>query len=591
MKTMFKGLPEQSLKSEFKIYKRLLRYVFPYRWYMAGGLGFVALYSVTNPAVIAFMKPLLDGSFVERDPVFIFWAPIVLIVLFAIRGVAGYLNGITMNWITGHVVYDIQREMVDRMVTLPTRFYDENPPARLIVRISSDVGQLTGAASSVLITVVRESLTVIGLLAWIFILDWTLSLAVLLSVPFILALVHYVARRLRQLNRASMQMGTKFLRNLINVSSSHRLVKLYQTEKFESERLAGIANEDRRLKLKLAMASGLTTPITEFISATVTAGVVYLSLTRVMTDPLTVGEFVSFMAALAMISTSVKRLLGVNAMLQNGLAACERVFYLLDQESEQEIGDKTVNNKNFKGRATFKSVTYDYPNSKTSALKNLSLDIEPCQTVALVGESGSGKSTLTALLPRLYELQSGQVLIDDVDIREYKLSELRKLIAFVNQDVFLFNDTIAANIAYGNIANANDEKIREAAKSAYALDFIDNLPDGFDTLVGEKGILLSGGQKQRIAIARAFIKDARILILDEATSSLDVNSEYQVRKAVEALGKGRTVIVVAHRLPSIERVDRIFVMSEGRVVEEGTHEDLLERKGRYYDLCSVYEAA
>ena len=591
MKTMFKGLPEQSLKSEFKIYKRLLKYVFPYRWYMAGGLGFVALYSITNPAVIAFMKPLLDGSFVERDPVFIFWAPIVLIVLFAIRGVAGYLNGITMNWITGHVVYDIQREMVDRMVTLPTRFYDENPSARLIVRISSDVGQLTGAASSVLTTVVRESLTVIGLLAWIFILDWTLSLAVLLSVPFILALVHYVARRLRQLNRASMQMGTKFLRNLINVSSSHRLVKLYQTEKYESERIAGIANEDRRLKLKLAMASGLTTPITEFISATVTAGVVYLSLTRVMTDPLTVGGFVSFIAALAMISTSVKRLLGVNAMLQNGLAACERVFYLLDQESEQEIGDKTVNNKNFRGRATFKSVTYDYPNTKISALKNLSLDIEPCQTVALVGESGSGKSTLAALLPRLYELQSGQVLIDDVDIREYKLSELRKLIAFVNQDVFLFNDTIAANIAYGNFANANDEKIREAAKSAYALEFIDNLPDGIDTLVGEKGILLSGGQKQRIAIARAFIKDAPILILDEATSSLDVESEYQVRKAVESLGKGRTVIVVAHRLPSIERVDRIFVMSEGRVVEEGTHEDLLERKGRYYDLCSVYEAA
>ena len=591
MKTMFKGLPEQSLKSEFKIYKRLLKYVFPYRWYMAGGLGFVALYSVTNPAVIAFMKPLLDGSFVERDPVFIFWAPIMLIVLFAIRGVAGYLNGITMNWITGHVVYDIQREMVDRMVTLPTRFYDENPSARLIVRISSDVGQLTGAASSVLTTVVRESLTVIGLLAWIFILDWTLSLAVLLSVPFILALVHYVARRLRQLNRASMQMGTKFLRNLINVSSSHRLVKLYQTEKYESERIAGIANEDRRLKLKLAMASGLTTPITEFISATVTAGVVYLSLTRVMTDPLTVGGFVSFIAALAMISTSVKRLLGVNAMLQNGLAACERVFYLLDQESEQEIGDKTVNNKNFRGRATFKSVTYDYPNTKISALKNLSLEIEPCQTVALVGESGSGKSTLAALLPRLYELQSGQVLIDDVDIREYKLSELRKLIAFVNQDVFLFNDTIAANIAYGNIANANDEIIREAAKSAYALEFIDNLPDGFGTLVGEQGILLSDGQKQRIAVARAFIKDAPILILDEATSSLDVKSEYQVRKAVEALGNGRTVIVVAHRLPSIERVDRIFVMSEGRVVEEGTHEDLLERKGRYYDLCSVYEAA
>ena len=574
--------------SDLRLYRRLLNYVLVYKWYFLLGLLFVVLYALTTPAVAVLMKPLLDGSFVDRDPFYIFWTPLVLIVLFAIRGIASYVNAVCMNWVMGRVVYDIQIQMVDRMLNLPTRFYDQNSTAQIIARISGDVNALTQAASSVLITVIRESLTIIGLLVWIFILDWALSLIIVISTPIIAALVRAVAKRLRKLYRDSMQMGAIFLHHLQEVTSYHRLVKLYQTERFESERLGDLANQVRRLKLKQTIAREIAIPSAEFISTLAIAGAVYFSLTRDLTNPLTVGGFVSFMAALALISSSMKRLLRVNETLQAGLAASERVFFLIDQQPEIESGDKNIDRQAMQGRMEFKNISFSYANSKVSFLNQVSLEIEPYQTIALVGASGSGKSTLTSLIPRMYELQDGQILIDGTDIREYKLSEIRDLIAFVSQDIFLFNDTIATNIAYGNLNNSSEETIRQAAESAYALEFIEKLPDGFQTVVGDRGIRLSGGQKQRIAIARAFIKDAPILIFDEATSSLDTNSEYQVRRALDALGEGRTVIIVAHRLSSIEKVDRIVVLHEGRIVEDGTHQELMRRKGHYYQLYTVY---
>ena len=577
-----------TLLSDLRLYRRLLNYVLVYKWYFLLGLLFVVLYALTTPAVAVLMKPLLDGSFVDRDPFYIFWTPLVLIVLFAIRGIASYVNAVCMNWVMGRVVYDIQIQMVDRMLNLPTRFYDQNSTAQIIARISGDVNALTQAASSVLITVIRESLTIIGLLVWIFILDWALSLIIVISTPIIAALVRAVAKRLRKLHRDSMQMGAIFLHHLQEVTSYHRLVKLYQTERFESERLGDLANQVRRLKLKQTIAREIAIPSAEFISTLAIAGAVYFSLTRDLTNPLTVGGFVSFMAALALISSSMKRLLRVNETLQAGLAASERVFFLIDQQPEIESGDKNIDRQAMQGRMEFKNISFSYANSKVSSLNQVSLEIEPYQTIALVGASGSGKSTLTSLIPRMYELQDGQILIDGTDIREYKLSEIRDLIAFVSQDIFLFNDTIATNIAYGNLNNSSEETIRQAAESAYALEFIEKLPDGFQTVVGDRGIRLSGGQKQRIAIARAFIKDAPILIFDEATSSLDTNSEYQVRRALDALGEGRTVIIVAHRLSSIEKVDRIMVLHEGRIVEDGTHQELMRRKGHYYQLYTVY---
>ncbi len=586
---MFNRLNPKSFFQDVRLYNRLLSYVLVYKWYFFLGLAFVALFSLTIPAIAMLMKPLLDGSFVERDPVYIFWTPLILILLFAIRGVAGYLNGVCMNWVMGYVVYDIQTEMIQRSLHLPKSFFDKHPAAQVMARITADVNELTDAASHVLITVIRESLTIIGLLIWIFILDWVLSLTLIVAAPLIATLVRFVARRLRILHRKSMQLGAKFLQHLQEVTTYNQLVKLNQTEDYESQRLSDYANQIRRLKLKQAIANEITIPVAELITTIAIAGVVYLSLIRDWSDPITVGGFVSYMAALALISSAIKRLLRINETLQIGLVASERVFYLIDQQPERERGDKTFNSRHFRGEIEFKNVTFNYAGSEISSLDNLSLKINSQQTIALVGSSGSGKSTLASLIPRLYEIESGQLLIDRVDVCEFRISEIRNLIAFVSQDIFLLDDTIEANIAYGNLNGATLEQIKLAAKFANALDFIEELPDGFNTIVGERGIRLSGGQKQRIAIARALIKDAPILILDEATSNLDTSSEYHVRQALQALGKGRTVIIVAHRLSSIEHVRRIVVLHQGQVVEDGSHKELMALRGHYHKLYTIFQ--
>ena len=586
---MFSRFNPKSFFQDVRLYNRLLSYVLVYKWHFFLGLAFVALFSLTIPAIAMLMKPLLDGSFVERDPVYIFWTPLILILLFAIRGAAGYLNGVCLNWVMGYVVYDIQTEMINRSLHLPKTFFDKHPAAQVMARITADVNELTDAASHVLITVIRESLTIIGLLIWIFILDWVLSLTLIIAAPLIATLVRFVARRLRILHRKSMQLGAIFLQHLQEVTTYNQLVKLNQAEDYESQRLSDYANQIRQLKLKQAIANEITIPVAELITTIVIAGVVYLSLIRDWSDPITVGGFVSYMAALALISSAIKRLLRINETLQKGLVASERVFYLIDQQPERESGDQTSDIQNFRGAIEFKNVTFNYPGSEISSLDSLSLKIKSQQTIALVGSSGSGKSTFASLIPRLYEIESGQLLIDDVDTREYRISELRKLIAFVSQDIFLLDDTIEANIAYGNLNKANLEQIRLAAEFANALDFIEELPDGFNTIVGERGIRLSGGQKQRIAIARALIKDAPILILDEATSNLDTSSEFHVRQALQALGEGRTVIIVAHRLSSIEHVRRIVVLHKGQVAEDGSHKELMALRGRYHKLYTIFQ--
>lgn len=538
-----------------------------------------------------FMKPLLDGSFVEKDPNWIVWSPVILIGLFLIRGVASYLNNICTTWVTGHVVCDIQTEMTAKVVSLPTRYYDQHKSGQIISRILVDANNLTNTASNVFITIVRESLIVIGLLVWVFILDWELSLIILIATPLISGLVYAIAKRLRVLHRSVLEVTASFMNHLQEVTSNIREIKLFNTAKHERNKMSEFANHLRRILLKQQIANGLSVPVAELIGAMVTAGVVYYSLTRSYADPLTVGGFVSFMAALALIFSSVKRLAAVNEQLQQGIASAERVFYLLDQESESETGDRNVETDEISGHTVFENITFQYPDTEASSVKNLSLEIKANETIAIVGASGSGKSTLISLIPRLYEIQGGSIAIDGVDIREYSLAELRSLISVVSQEVMLFNDTIAANIAYGSLQTASEENIRLAAQNAYALEFIEKLPNGFDTMIGERGVQLSGGQRQRIAIARTYIKNAPIVIFDEATSSLDTTTEQQVRLALNQLSKNRTVIIVSHRLASIENVDRIIVLHEGQIAEQGSHAELLAQRGRYYQLSTMNEAA
>ncbi len=578
-----------SFLENVKLYRRLVSYVMVYKWVFFTGIAFVILFSLTTPGVAALMKPLLDGSFVERDPVLIFWSPILLVVLFALRGLASYLNLLCFSWVTSRVVYNIQVELIERTVCLPAKFYDQNSTGQIISRIATNVESLMAAASTALITMVRESITILGLLVWIFIIDWVLSLIIVVSTPLVVYLVQVVARRLRVLHRHAMHQNAVLLQHLQEVTANHRLVKIYRTAHYELGRLTKIANDVRQLKFKLAVANGLTVPIAEFISTVAIAFTIYFTLNRDLTNPLTVGSFVSFMAALALITSSMKRLIRINNILQSGLTAAERVFFLMDQQTEIETGDRLPDRDAVRGHIAYKNVSFQYPSTEISSIKNISLQIKPCQTIALVGSSGSGKTTLTSLLPRLYELQEGGLEIDGVDIRNYRIAALRDLISYVSQDIFLFNDTIYANIAYGNVDQATRGSVHDAAVAAHAMEFIQELPDGFETIVGERGIRLSGGQKQRIAIARAFIKDAPILVFDEATSALDTQSEYQVRAAVETLGRDRTVIIIAHRLSSIEYVDRIAVMSDGEIVEDGNHDELMALKGHYYDLYTVFQ--
>ncbi len=570
-----------------RLYSRLLTYLRRHWVVFAVGLFFIIVYSATTPGVTILMKPLLDGTFVDKNPTLILWMPILLIVLYFVRGLSNYFNALCMSWLSEQIVYELREEMVDRIVALPTRFYDHFPSGQLAARITGDVTALTSAATNVFVVVVREVLTIIGLTIWIVILDWVLSITLLIATPMICALIYFIAIKLRSVNRRSMELSALFLHRVNQVTANNRAVKLYRAENHERSNLFEFANRVRQLNFKARVASAIGVPIAEMIGALITAGAVYFTLTREITDPLTVGGFVSFMTAMALIFSSVKKLININDTLQRGLVASERVFFILDQEIEAETLEEPTKSFDRVTEVEVEDVSFTYPKSNRYALQNVSLNIRANVVVALVGASGSGKSTLTALIPRLYEQQQGKIKINGTDIREFSLSELRRMISFVSQETGLFDDTVRANIAYGDIDNATDESIRAAAQAAYATEFIDQLPNGFNTEIGERGVRLSGGQRQRIAIAQAFLKNSPIVILDEATSALDSTSERHVRSAITALRKDRALLIISHRLSSLTNVDKIVVIQAGQIVEEGTHETLMEQKGYYYALYTA----
>jgi len=564
------------------LYLRLLHYMLPYRKPFVLALLGTVVFAATEPAMPALMKLLLDETFVARSESGLILLPVLLVLLFVIRGLASFAGNVGMKWVATRIVMDLRTGMFNKLLTLPVWYFDNHASGNIISKYTFNVQRVMQAATSVLVTLVKDSLIVIGLLAWTLYINWRLSLIVLVIAPPTALIIRHVSKRLRVLGRSLQDTIGELTRVIQESISSNRDIKIFGGEDYERHRFEKLNNQVRRYHMKAVSVSEANIPVVQILTVVALSIVIYIASVQSHTGELTVGEFVSLIGALALMSSPIKRLTKINTQLQSGLAAAESVFALIDSHSERNDGKRHIDRAI--GRIEFRDVTYTHHNSHSAALHNITLEIAAGETVALVGPSGGGKSTLANLIPRFYTPSAGTILLDGTDIQNLELTNLREQIAYVGQHIMLFNDTIAANIGYGVQASASATTIEQAAGKAHALEFIEQLPDGMNTLIGENGVRLSAGQRQRIAIARALIKDTPILILDEATSALDSASEKVVQEALDSLRQERTSLVIAHRLSTIENADRILVMKAGRIVETGTHRELLDRNGLYSSL-------
>lgn len=546
----------------------------------------MACAAVTQPTLAVAMKPLLDEGFSGAKPEYVWQVPIVIIGLIFFRGVCNFFSDYLLAWVANNVLLGVRRDMFEKLLTMPDSEFKKGDTGRLLNRFTVDAGNVTSYATEVLTVIVRETLVVVAMIGVLLYMSWELTLIILVTLPISVLISRSFIARLRRINRDTVNMNAELTRVVSEGIDGQRVVKLFDGYEYERSRFGYVSGRLRRFDMRAATADAAMTPITQVVTAIAVAAVIAVALSQANTGNLTVGSFAAFMAALAQIFDPIKRLTKVAGRMQKMLVAAESVFTLVDQASEPQSGTGR-----FTGRAVgsveFRQVSHRFDDAQADTLSEVVISAEPGQTVALVGRSGSGKTTLVNMLPRFVSPSSGQILIDGRDIASLDLRALREQLSLVSQDVVLFDDTIAVNVGYGALHDASEAEIRAALAAANLLDFVDSLPLGLKTLVGENATRLSGGQRQRLAIARALIKNAPILILDEATSALDNESERQVQASLETLMKGRTTLVIAHRLSTVQNADKIVVMDHGKVVEQGSHTELLAKGGAYAALYQM----